>query len=353
MPASQRPSARTVRARLRPALAALLLCAGGVAAGAAQAAGGDALAVAGPPHTDTEPPRVRSLLEHAWAAESGIGQRRSLSLAASLYCDAARLGSAEGHYRAGVIYARGGEAEVARALTFLTTAGQFGHDQAFTALERLQERGGAITPETPECLTGDPFEMSPLLVDLGDSEGDALAKGEDPPPAEPAEPVFDLRAYLASFRPEKARIAGLLAEHAPEFGIEPRLAIAIASVESNFDPMATSPRNAQGVMQLIPDTAKRFNVKNPYDALESIRGGLSYLRWLTQYFAGDIVRVIAAYNAGEGAVDRYRGLPPYEETRMYVRRVLDLAGLSKLHPEAKPKAPPATAATATTTVTAR
>lgn len=289
-----------------------------------------------PPETEIEPPRIRSMLEHAWAAESGQGQRRSLNLAANLYCDAARLGSAEGHYRAGLIFARGGAEDVARAAAFFTTAGQFGHEQAFAALERLHERAGSVVPVVPECLTGDPFEMSPLLVNVDDA-GDSLATAEPAPaqPEPPREPVFDLRAYLESIRPEKARIAGLLAQHAPEYGIEPRLALAIASVESNFDPLATSPRNAQGVMQLIPDTARRFNVKNPYDPLDSIRGGLSYLRWLVQYFAGDLVRVIAAYNAGEGAVDRYRGLPPFEETRLYVRRVLDLAGLSRLHPEGR------------------
>jgi len=80
-------------------------------------------------------------------------------------------------------------------------------------------------------------------------------------------------------------------------------------------------------MQLIPETAARFNVKRPFDAEQNIRGGLAYLRWLLRYYGGDVVRAVAAYNAGEGAVDRYGGVPPYLETEFYVSRVLGFSGL--------------------------
>jgi soluble lytic murein transglycosylase-like protein len=100
----------------------------------------------------------------------------------------------------------------------------------------------------------------------------------------------------------------------------------IMQAESNFDAAAVSPRNAQGLMQLIPDTAARFRVKNPFDAAQNIRGGLAYLRWLLAYFEGDVALVAAAYNAGEGTVERYRGVPPYDETRAYVRRILAAVG---------------------------
>ena len=75
--------------------------------------------------------------------------------------------------------------------------------------------------------------------------------------------------------------------------------------------MALSPKNAKGLMQLIPATAARFNVRNPYDPAQNIRGGIAYLSWLLAYFEGDVTLVAAAYNAGEGAVERYRGVPPY------------------------------------------
>ena len=79
-------------------------------------------------------------------------------------------------------------------------------------------------------------------------------------------------------------------------------------------------------MQLIPETAERFRVKDPFDPKQNLRGGLAYLRWLLAYFQGDLTLVAAAYNAGEGAVERHRGVPPYAETRGYVVRVLAAVG---------------------------
>ena len=83
----------------------------------------------------------------------------------------------------------------------------------------------------------------------------------------------------------------------------------------------SSNRNAQGLMQLIPETAARFNVTKPFDPVQNIKGGLAYLRWLLAYFRGDVTLVVAAYNAGEGAVNKYRGVPPYAETRGYVQQI--------------------------------
>lgn len=109
---------------------------------------------------------------------------------------------------------------------------------------------------------------------------------------------------------------------APQFRIDPKLALTIISVESNFDSYAVSRSAAMGLMQLIPQTARRFGVRNAFDPQQNIRGGLSYLRWLLAYYEGDVALVAAAYNAGEGAVDRHRGVPPFEETREYVKRVV-------------------------------
>jgi hypothetical protein len=91
--------------------------------------------------------------------------------------------------------------------------------------------------------------------------------------------------------------------------------------ESNFNPLARSHRNAQGLMQLIPETAERFAVADAFDPIQNVRGGVRYLRWLLSYFRGDVVLTLAAYNAGEGAVDRFRGVPPYAETMAYVARI--------------------------------
>lgn len=104
--------------------------------------------------------------------------------------------------------------------------------------------------------------------------------------------------------------------------VSPALALAVASVESGGDPTAESPKGAHGLMQLIPDTAARFGVEDASDPAQNIAGGVKYLDWLMGEFDGDPVLVLAAYNAGEGAVRRNDGVPPYAETRDYVPKVL-------------------------------
>jgi soluble lytic murein transglycosylase-like protein len=104
--------------------------------------------------------------------------------------------------------------------------------------------------------------------------------------------------------------------------VDPALLMAMAAVESNFDPFAVSSKGACGILQLIPATAERFGVVDVFDARENLNGGAGYLRWLLDRFEGETELALAAYNAGENAVDRYGGIPPYPETRDYVRRVL-------------------------------
>jgi soluble lytic murein transglycosylase-like protein len=123
----------------------------------------------------------------------------------------------------------------------------------------------------------------------------------------------------------------LVNKFAPVFGVSPRLALAVIRAESNFNPTAVSPKNAQGLMQLIPETSHRFNVKKPFDPEQNVRGGLAYLRWLLAYFQGNVALVAAAYNAGEGVVNRYRGIPPFPETRAYVKRIMEWFGRAE-HP---------------------
>ena len=108
---------------------------------------------------------------------------------------------------------------------------------------------------------------------------------------------------------------------AVEQGVESPLVHSVIRAESNYNPSAVSPKGAQGIMQLIPSTARRFGVSNPFDVAENIQGGVRYLRFLLDYYKGDYPKAIAAYNAGEGAVDKYNGIPPYAETQNYVYRV--------------------------------
>lgn len=109
------------------------------------------------------------------------------------------------------------------------------------------------------------------------------------------------------------------------YGVDQSLVRAIIHAESAFNPNALSYKGAQGLMQLMPDTARRFGVGNSFSAVDNIRGGVQYLSFLSKRFNGDVRLIAAAYNAGEGAVDRYGGVPPYAETQRYVERVDTLA----------------------------
>jgi soluble lytic murein transglycosylase-like protein len=120
-----------------------------------------------------------------------------------------------------------------------------------------------------------------------------------------------------------------------EHGVEGPLVHSVIRAESNYNAHALSPKGAQGIMQLIPATAKRFGVANAFDAEENIRGGVRYLRFLLDYFKGDYARAIAAYNAGEAAVEHYNGIPPYAETQNYVYQVAK--NLKAARQEVKPK----------------
>lgn len=117
--------------------------------------------------------------------------------------------------------------------------------------------------------------------------------------------------------------SGVIESLAGESGVDPALVRAVIHAESHFNPKAVSSKGAGGLMQLMPATAKRFGVTDRFSPEENIRGGVAYLRILLREF-GDPKLAVAAYNAGEGAVRRYKGIPPYEETRIYVTRVMSL-----------------------------
>ncbi len=112
---------------------------------------------------------------------------------------------------------------------------------------------------------------------------------------------------------------------ARQYGVEEAVVRAIIHAESAFNPSALSRVGAQGLMQLMPATARRFGVSNAFDVAQNIQGGVQYLAWLLKRFNGDLTLAAAGYNAGEGAVDRYGGVPPYSETQRYVQRVAILA----------------------------
>jgi soluble lytic murein transglycosylase-like protein len=112
---------------------------------------------------------------------------------------------------------------------------------------------------------------------------------------------------------------------AVQYGVEEAIVRAVIHAESAFHANVRSNKGAQGLMQLIPATAARFGVADPYDPAQNISGGVQYLAWLMKRYGSNLSLVAAAYNAGEGAVDRNGGIPPYAETRRYVDRVAELA----------------------------
>ncbi len=129
-------------------------------------------------------------------------------------------------------------------------------------------------------------------------------------------------AFLLARRDRPTAFDDSIRQHAERERVDPRLVRSVVLVESNFNPKAVSPKGARGLMQLMPGTARRYGVRNSFDPHENIRGGTAYLSDLLGMFGGDLVRTLAAYNAGEGAVQKYRGVPPYPETQEYVRRAM-------------------------------
>lgn len=132
------------------------------------------------------------------------------------------------------------------------------------------------------------------------------------------------RVALKACKPSaEAAANGLIRQVGRESGVNPALLHAVVRAESCYDPKAVSKAGAAGLMQLMPATSARFGVTDRFDPLQNLRGGAAYLSWLLEHFDGDVRLVLAAYNAGEGAVRKHRGgIPPYRETQTYVAKVM-------------------------------
>lgn len=127
-----------------------------------------------------------------------------------------------------------------------------------------------------------------------------------------------------AFNKKSKKYSKSIAKYSAKYNVPKALIKAVITAESCFQSKAVSPKGAQGLMQLMPATAKRFGVSNSFNPDSNIRGGTRYLKFLLKRFDQDLVNTVAAYNAGEGAVDRYKGVPPYRETRLYVSKVAAL-----------------------------
>jgi len=244
-------------------------------------------------NNDDSPASMRLMATNYEHGRDGVKQDRHQAF--QLYCQAALKGDAESAYNMGFMYfnGRGVQRDMGLAMRWFKQAAEGGDAHAQKMLARYTD----ILP-----------------VD------DATCK--------PEEPVLKL---VADSNPNREVVKNWVDQIAPFYGIDPDLVMAVIRAESAFNVSAVSNKNAQGLMQLIPETAERFGVKNSWDPIQNIKGGTAYLHWLLRHFEGKVDLVLAAYNAGEGAVDRYHGIPPYEETQSYVKKILSWYPKSK-HP---------------------
>jgi hypothetical protein len=143
-----------------------------------------------------------------------------------------------------------------------------------------------------------------------------------PSPTDP-QGVVAKEPETAAVPPPQFAYAELVVSLAKKHQVDWKLVAAVVQVESNFDPNAVSPRGAQGLMQLMPATARKYSVSNPYDPLQNVEAGIQHLKMLMARY-GKLELALAAYNAGEKVVDRYQGIPPFAETRNYVQKVLQI-----------------------------
>lgn len=135
-------------------------------------------------------------------------------------------------------------------------------------------------------------------------------------------PVEMSDSWLVARLSRTSRYDDAIARVAAEHDLDPSLVKSVMLVESGFNPRAVSRKGARGLMQLMPATARLFGVSDLFDAEQNIAGGVRYLTYLLNLYSGDLEETLAAYNAGEGAVQKYGGIPPYDETQLYVHKTL-------------------------------
>ncbi len=221
----------------------------------------------------------RQLRNSALQYERGQGGKQDYTKAFRLYCLASALGDRPSQYHLGWMYfnGRGLKRNKPVAMGWFRRAARRGDRYALRMVRQFKDIRPVKDPDCP--VTADPKKM-------------------------------DKKAVIAW-----AKILG------QELEVDPKLVLAVIKTESAFNASALSPKAAYGLMQLMPNTAKRFSV-NRMNPVENMIGGVLYLRWLLQHFRGNVKLALAAYNAGENAVHRYRGVPPFKETRLYVTKIL-------------------------------
>ena len=206
----------------------------------------------------------------------------------------------------------------------------------------------AVEVQKPAAVASEP--VAPRSPSLERGSGDEVSRADAgaatvPPPIDSLETIrraADLLAEVnAALGAPRSPYGQLIYDIAIRHQVNPQLVAAMIRVESAFNPRAVSRKGACGLMQLLPDTARRFGLnrkKDLFDPKKNLEAGVRYLKWLTQRFGGDVEKILAAYNAGEGAVERFGGIPPYRETQQYVGKIFSLLGFTAEPPAAQARA---------------
>ena len=262
--------------------------------------------------TDPDPEELSELARNY---EQAIGYRRDYGRARQLYCAAARLGYLPAQRRLAWMYANGLGAprDTDLAAAWLEVAAANGDLKARRFLAYV---GEPVVRREPRCTYESRYDAYAIPAIFGSAD----------------ERSGELSA-------DRQRVAAWVQRLAPDYGLDPDLILAIIQTESNFDPKAHSHKKALGLMQLIPSTAARFGVRDRSDPVQNLHGGMAYMRWLLSFFEGDLRLSLAGYNAGERAVERFLGVPPYRETQQYVKKVIKAYGRDT-HPPLVPVVEP-------------
>lgn len=241
---------------------------------------------------------IDAQLELAVAYEHGEGINKNPQKAISWYCRAALKGSVDAQRNLAWMFlnARGVDKDEALAVRWFSAAAKSGDKFSQQTLSHLDKQ----------------LKTARTVCDAS------------------ATPLWESRKCTVKCR----KIVKQARDIAQGYNIEPRLILAMIQQESGFRTNARSHKGAIGLMQLLPETAKRFGVKNIHNPEQNIKGGVLYLSWLLSQYRGDVALALAGYNAGEKAVDRYQGIPPYKETQNYVKRILKIYGKT-YHPYEK------------------